>query len=704
MATPTPSGKVVATPGSFSNLAVFSPMPAPRSVVASPLALFSKRSPANAATLQNSGSSQPHSFPLPFDSPTTLALGLNLVLPDLGGVAGSVTGRGDDEERRRRLETIIRLIGRTKGRVSEEGVERLAMRTGLEYLWQDGENGKRTLSIAGISVLIDVDFINNEVVNVALDFPMSRQEISTGAPHAGKILLKDLTSPPGTSSICTMLDPFAANLERLARMDKLGAGPELNCFEAISGIYLSLRRIFEFERQKLREPWADMRKTTGGVDEDEALDREVMCKKSGRARMHAGGRIGLSLEYWMDRRLVGNGEPSQLSNPQPASGAIDVEEPKIWSIMIECEKTPALMYPPARMSDNWVSGKVEKPTEEHDELFGPLETGLVDWLEPRQTFVHASSTDMPGADPMSIDLDPSSLRLPDVRFVARLEPPVVVPLQTAMSIFSMVGAPLSEDTLLRPMTVDSLILPQRVLSGDMTQAGDIREANWTRMLKVWDDEGQEEEVRHDYRLYIVKQDYGYSIEKIPFSHPRQLVEILPILRQYVLLTSLLLKCFVEPSAPPREVPKLYPEQNNLGTTNYNEDDDEDDSDDNDDEMIILCNIPSYKPSTIKPTAPPPPTKLKTLPIDLSLITHPTPKLTLSFPLHSQRDVEISIEILPQGVVHIDEQSVFPAGKDGVEPEAGASKRLQGSEGIQRLLEISEDFGVLVEFLRARVAL
>jgi hypothetical protein len=53
-------------------------------------------------------------------------------------------------------------------------------------------------------------------------------------------------------------------------------------------------------------------------------------------------------------------------------------------------------------------------------------------------------------------------------------------------------------------------------------------------------------------LFIPKLEYSRKLEALPFSHPKQLVEILPVLRQYAHITSLLKTCFYE--APKKQVP------------------------------------------------------------------------------------------------------------------------------------------------------
>jgi hypothetical protein len=53
-------------------------------------------------------------------------------------------------------------------------------------------------------------------------------------------------------------------------------------------------------------------------------------------------------------------------------------------------------------------------------------------------------------------------------------------------------------------------------------------------------------------LFIPKLEYSRTLEALPFSHPKQLVEVLPVLRQYAHITSLLKTCFYE--APKKQVP------------------------------------------------------------------------------------------------------------------------------------------------------
>ena len=110
-----------------------------------------------------------------FESPAALRLSLSQFAGLEGGVGmgismsgisalgltgSSMGGRGDDEERRKRLEAVLGTLRTRNGRVSEEGIEKLSRRHGLEALWEDRrKDGVKVLSIAGQTMLIDVSGI-----------------------------------------------------------------------------------------------------------------------------------------------------------------------------------------------------------------------------------------------------------------------------------------------------------------------------------------------------------------------------------------------------------------------------------------------------------------------------------------------------------------------------------------------------------------
>ena len=363
---------------------------------------------------------------------------------------------------------------------------------------------------------------------MSLSFPETKGLTTTLAHAAAKILQRDLTPPPGASPINSSLSPFSDNLERLFKLDKLSVLPGLNCFEAISGVYTSLKRIFECEKRKLREARIENGYMDDGIRGEEVLDREVMCKKSGRPRMHAGRRVGLRLDYWMERRHVHSKgyktAPGATADPSatgvgPASDSESGDGQQIWSAIIECESSPAELYSSVRVSDNWVSEKAVG-SQSQDDLFGSSAEPTIEWLDPGPTY-------LPQGDSMDIGNAPESLgKPPDVRFVARLEPPVVLPLDAAVSIYGAVGAAIPEHSIM-PTTYDGLLLPTEP-SEDQRPLGEPRELSKERTLYVRDENGDMVERRHGYNLYVEKRAFGRLVEEIPFSHPRQLIDILPV--------------------------------------------------------------------------------------------------------------------------------------------------------------------------------
>jgi Mediator of RNA polymerase II transcription subunit 1 len=316
------------------------------------------------------------------------------------------------------------------------------------------------------------------------------------------------------------------------KLDKLSVLPGLNCFEAISGVYTGLRRIFECEKRRLREVRIENGYMDDDIRGDEVLEREVMCKKSGRPRMHAGRRVGLRLDYWMERRHVHSkgykaapGDPS-ATGAEPASDSESDDGQQIWSAIIECESSPAELYPSVRVSDNWVSEKA-MGSQNQDDLFGSSTEPTIEWLDPSPTY-------LPQGDSMDMGNAPESLgKLPDVRFIARLEPPVVLPLDTAVSIYGAVGAAIPEHSIM-PTTYDGLLLPTEP-SENQRPFGEPRELSKERTLYVRDENGDMVERRHRYNLYVEKRAFGRLVEEIPFSHPRQLVEILPASSTHVFI-------------------------------------------------------------------------------------------------------------------------------------------------------------------------
>ena len=332
------------------------------------------------------------------------------------------------------------------------------------------------------------------------------------------------------------LDRFAKNLERLTKLDRL-SNEQINCFEALSGLYSSMRRLFDHEKGIAVKSIPVHR-----THREQRAEREVLCKSSGRPNMHGHGAAGLSLDYWMEQRHVfqqrslaaktqqqhndvkkdeienqGNSEDDKMS---------EVSDNRIYSLSIECEQCSPELYPPIRISDSWISDPVDLDMEE---LESSEEHSFIEWLEPPPTYAQVNTSAQ--ADAMVLD-NPTIGTLPNVRFVAKLDPPIAVPLQVAMQIMNELQASIAPESI-QPTTMDGLLtrmkdLPSTIETSATSLNGDIRNIENDRIVRVITEDGKEKDVKHAYHLVIAKPEYGRMLEELPFSHPRQLVQVLPV--------------------------------------------------------------------------------------------------------------------------------------------------------------------------------
>lgn len=160
------------------------------------------------------------------------------------------------------------------------------------------------------------------------------------APRAAAIFRKSLTEDAvfeKNSILPPFLVGFSYNLQSLATTDRLST-PNLNCFTAITGIYESLNKIFQHEKNSM-----------GG-------ELAALCSGNGRPQMHVREKIGLSVDYWSERRLS-----SKVTDEVQNS----TEHLKLWRLIIEVQETPTEFeglstVTPIRVSNHWVSNEVKK--------------------------------------------------------------------------------------------------------------------------------------------------------------------------------------------------------------------------------------------------------------------------------------------------------------------------------------------------------
>jgi len=554
----------------------------------------------------------------------------------------------------------------SKGLVSEAGLERLTKKLELEFMWESSMAGddKKTLIVAGSALELLIEFSNNIVQSVALSFPDSTEIVNKHAEAAGAILFKDLQLRPGQSPLTKSLGPFAANFERLAVLDKLSINPGLNLYEAVAGIYESLCRLNAWELQRARED------PVAAAKGEEYLKNLVLCTKSGMPTMNAKGRVGMTLDYWKERRLY----PPR----GPAVAAWAEENEQTWSILIGCSSLGEIGVNPVRISDKWIGPDVEKiplPGELH--TAGPI----IDWLEPESTFV--PTPDPAKADPMQPDPSLLGPRLPDVVFHATFDPPVPIPTALWDQIQAL-GCMLDEAPLKLLATFDSLVIPYP--PGKMPDEAEMRTITCNKKTPfVAPGTTKLSFKSHANTVYVHKPVSSRTLTTMTFSHPQQLITILPYLRQYAFLATLLEHSLKQPRNPSRLLATNDPEPSTT-TTNPPPKTTKISTTQSDYNTLLSVPTPQNQNQHEEP-----PTS-----IDITLTMSPTPHLRVVFPFRGDQTANVTLEIQENGHVHVESQDVLDE-RNMVAPNG----RQRTVEEVGRLLETFEDVGKWVEFMRSR---
>lgn len=502
------------------------------------------------------------------------------------------------------------------------------------------------------------------------------------------------------------LDRFSHNLDKLLRMDNLSA-PEnggLSCYQAIFGVYTSLRKLFEHEMKA-----AMTLMDASAPDANHMAEREVLCKKSGRPRINAGNCLGLSLEYWMDRRhLIPKHSQHQDSSKGKDKMDVDsttiIEYPedkdgetnRLYSLTIECEASPSAMHPPIRISDAWISDAIEKAPDAADSDINNilLNRPTIDWLEPPPTYLPSTA---PEGDHDAMNLDNAPGRLPNIRFIAKFNPPLVVPLSVFVTIQQSLGLEVPSD--IRATTFVGLALRPGETDPGLTGVSNesTQEIQVERRVLVINKDGKEEHKVHSNSLYVPRTEYSRTIESLPFSHPKQLVDLLPTLRQFAFTTSLLQQTFGTSSPAPEKKtpsgplsPPPTPDASSQNTA-----------------PIQLDFSLSYAPPAprLRFDIPHPSSSSKAL-----SSVNPSAADLLSSLLSnsaSKPPINVTLDVHPNADVIISEQNIFNVAseksKDGdVEMDGAAQGLDERVKRIAKALDVCGDVGVWGEWVRREV--
>lgn len=449
---------------------------------------------------------------VPFSSPSALlALGLGgtpaanevlnendiqgLGIPSLG-MSGPAP-KDNEEERMKNLAEVMRLLRtRVAGRgICREGLERLGRLEGLECMWQDDN-----LSIAGNFVDLEIEFWHGReyVKDVVLRYATPDAAEGEVRKEATEVLKRVLLQPPEQQENGEWKDPvaFHKNLKYLARMDSLSQ--LVNCFQALEELNESLQRIHDQEqKENPRDHW------------------EYVCTgEVGRPFMHLRETLGLSLQYWAEQRRVLDSEPSKNEDKMDVDGSEPEEDEvgkkaKYWKMAIECEEG----YPSLRISKEWVDSPVFKTDGEGKSI---------NWADPPPTLV----------SPMNDSGVMSDSEAPNRRFVARLDPPVPLPMHAALEVYRLLEMDMPQEQKLT--TYENHVLPPNAGLKQQPYPLDaaskvLPATNRQRKRELYCFDGTKPiKTYHKYSMHTFERVAGRTIKDLPFSHPRQLAAIIPV--------------------------------------------------------------------------------------------------------------------------------------------------------------------------------
>ncbi|RFU73192.1 mediator complex, subunit med1 [Trichoderma arundinaceum] len=692
---PTPSQIAGATPPistPFSNpaQAAFSP----RGQRSSPQQV--KKSPATSTLMSQSGMGA-----LNFDSPSTAAamgalgiggsfdIGLDNV--GVGGLDTLGVAFATEDDKLKRLDNILKLLNQKKGFVSEAGLERLAQRLGLELLSEehtalDGRKTK-TLAIAGSAIAVDIVLDNNIVQNVSLAYHGSAPSVSKHMEAASQILLTDLKLGPNQSPLTKTLDKFASNFGYIANLDKLSVIPGLDCYEALAGIFTSLERLHQWDISNLRkEPEMEGKP-------DQYLSLAALCTRHGYPLMHARNKVGLALQYWKELRFVPPPDDKMTIFPE--------NEEKVWSLLLACAPIEALGLSPVRVSEDWISKDVVKQDhQQQDQPLEPANLPILDWQEPENISLPSSDENKnAGMEVLQLDLS----TMPQVTFTVTFDPPVILPQNDCIRLYSYVNAtppnpsPSSDfgQRPLPPPTFDDLFFP--ISAGSKQDPSESRTITRLRDVRVFDQHGKSFTRSHHNTLFIYKPIYSQEVTEMSFSHPRQLIDMLPLLRQFAFLSTLLNNSFgsktkedlakASKASPAPVATKTVKDE--LAAFMASSDEDEQGDEVGEGQKVKQeAEQDTKRNNGERGTG-------KDMDMDVILWVHPSPYLQVVFPVKDST-IDITLRILEGGVVEIVNENVVEQ-----QEKKGKGKSF-GRQDLGKALERLEDLCKWAEWIRTRL--
>ena len=594
--------------------------------------------------------------------------------------------RNPAAERAHRLQGIVSLLKtRVAGHgVTRQGIERVAQCNGFELL----PDAEKTSVLGHHCVDLELTFDTAEldkVTNVELKINKTQpQEGVETQPEdferqqtASELLLRNLTQPLDQNSPWGNLDTFSANLNYLGQLERLST--KVNCFGAIRGLYETFQSIWLEEKRRLT--WTN--------------ELQHVCRgASGRMKMDAGRKLGLSADYWRVRQELGEDSESEDSKGVGLGS-------NTWTAHVGCEFGEPSISP----SFAWIADEVllsESVDRTENPAGHPAST-------PAWKNITPTLDDEMGDD--SID---KLLDTPNVRFICTLDPPVYLPLNVLLLLNSESQS----------IEIDQAkILPHHhvVRKTNETATAAISQLPDTaprvvRKLLIESPDGIARQRSHGCSLYANQPFWCYPLDKFSFNHPKQFVDKLAFLRQYARLWQLIGNIFMSEDSVLDSAQKENPTHITTWTNGVTKP--------NGSTVKVRSNRALVKRSNRDPlksksnnnqrtisTTQPPDHDLNidiTISLDTNIANTSDPthsnkvRLEISIPLSNPArffnffvDVGINGEL---SVGSMDPKS-FTRGKEGME-DAGDREAL--IKKMTRVLEISEDLGIVVEWVLERL--
>jgi hypothetical protein len=338
--------------------------------------------------------------------------------------------------------------------------------------------------------------------------------------------------------------------------------------------------------------------------------------------------------------------------------------------------------PPVRVSEYWISKEVAKD----DPTTDPPKP-LLDWQEPDNISLPQSEDNKDaGMDLLQADL--STTRVPRVMFTVAFNPPVVLPQNdwARLYMYANVNPPNINNEMGQrghipsPPTFDSLLFP--FPPGVKIDPSEPRAIARQRDVRVLNLDQTESVKSHNNTLYIYKPIYSQTVSEMPFSHPRQLIDMLPLLRQYAFVSTLLENSFGRKSKPAQaqEQPTPPPATEQPAGTKTRKN-----------RLGGFMDVDEPAPPIVAGDGG---TNL-----DVILWVHPAPHMQVVFPM-AESTANISLKILEGGLVEIVDENILSYKGDG---EITGKRKEFTREKMGRVLEHMEDLCLWSEWIRSRLA-